>query len=49
MKADWLVRQVIDWRHGHLESVLAVMICRAVCYFMLCDLDLSEDIYYEGA
>ena len=44
-----IVTLVIAHHSGLLESVLVVMICRAVCHFLPCDLDLSDEKFIEGA
>lgn len=36
---QFLITWTIHLYSGHLASALAAMICRAVCYFMPCDLD----------
>lgn len=38
-----MVMLAMGQHNGLLESVLVLMTCRAVRYFLPCDLDLSED------
>lgn len=44
----FIVTPVIAHLSGLLESVLVAMICRAVCHFLPCDLDLSEEKFNKG-
>ncbi|XP_057949346.1 uncharacterized protein LOC131144623 isoform X4 [Malania oleifera] len=44
----FIIMEAMSQHSGHLESVLVAMTCRAVRYFLPCDLDLSEGKNNEG-